>query len=181
MDWLRRIETVIRIERVQKIEAAERQFCTAVHLFFSESDSVSIHTLGWAAHEIFDRSKGSGGSLLHEFVELAEDGTTRRKLEEAMRFFKHHQGAQFKEIKFIENLNEWLLLDCSLMHRKLTTQLLPETKAISAYMSVCFPNIVPFKSPFPNGLEHLRNAWGREKHFYLDFIKTRHSHRFCRY
>lgn len=163
MDWLERVDSVIRIEKVAKIEAAERQFRTAVHLFFEDRDSVSIHTLGWAAHEIFDRSAGSGGSLLQDIAKDAKDKKTRKQLEEAMRFFKHHQGAQFKEIKFITNLNEWLLFDCAMMHRDVTQQLIPESKAISTWMSVRFPGIVPLKSPFPGALDALRSAWGLQK------------------
>ena len=174
MDWLERLDPVIRIEKVGKIEAAERQFCLAVQLFFEERDAVSIHTLAWAAHEILDRSIDSGGSLLQDLVEDAGSGTTRRELEEAMRFFKHHQGAQFKEIKFIENLNEWLLLDCAMMDRELTGLALPESKVIRAWMSVRFPGIVPFKLPeLPQAMDVLRQAWGTQKHLYLHYIQSR--------
>ena len=173
MDWLERVDKVIRIERVGKVEAAERQFCTAVRLFFEDDgDAVSVHTLGWAAHEILDRSIGNDGSLLKGLAREAKDKKALKQLEEAMRFFKHHQGkgAQFKEIKFITNLNEWLLLDCAMMHRDLTGHRLPEGKAISVWMAARFPGVVPLKNPFPGALEQLRE-WGLQRHFYLQYIR----------
>jgi hypothetical protein len=53
--WLERIDSVIRFEKRQ-IKAAERQLRA---LSFEGRDSVSVHMLGWAAREIFDRSIGS--------------------------------------------------------------------------------------------------------------------------
>src|SRR3954447_21828987 len=39
--------------KLTKVEAARRQLRTAIELWFAEGDPVSIHTLAFAAYEIF--------------------------------------------------------------------------------------------------------------------------------
>jgi hypothetical protein len=39
------------IETVSKLEAANRQLCTAIRMFFADDDAVAVHTLACAARE----------------------------------------------------------------------------------------------------------------------------------
>jgi predicted HD phosphohydrolase len=40
---------------VTKLEAANRQLCAAIRLFFEDADAVSVHTLACAARDIYEK------------------------------------------------------------------------------------------------------------------------------
>jgi hypothetical protein len=42
----------MNIERITKLDAAIRQLDTAITLWFTEADTISIHTLACSAHQI---------------------------------------------------------------------------------------------------------------------------------
>jgi hypothetical protein len=106
-------------------------------LFFQDADSVSVHTLGWASHEILARHPNSPGSLLHDIADQSpESSQARAELEEARNFFKHYYKAPLKTFKFIENLNEWLLIDCGQMYTGITGKALRETYGLNAWVSM---------------------------------------------
>jgi hypothetical protein len=51
------------IERIAKLDAAERQLTAAIRLFFQEGDSLAVHTLACAAHDVLQslmRHRGLG-------------------------------------------------------------------------------------------------------------------------
>jgi len=142
-----RLDSLLRIERVNKIEAAHRQLKTACRLFFQDEDSVSVHTLAWAAHEILDRNPKSAGSLLIDIAnESPEAKTAHAELTEARNFFKHYQNKPLRTIQFIENLNEWLLIDCGQMYRSITGNVIKEVCAVNVWVSVK-RNILIFNNP----------------------------------
>lgn len=92
--------------------------------FFQNGDSVSIHTLAWAAHDILEKhpkTKKSGGSLVYSILEKSPDkAKAHTDLHKARNFFKHYHKAPRKKVHFIENMNEWLLLDCASMYLEIT-------------------------------------------------------------
>jgi hypothetical protein len=132
-----RLDKLLRIEKITKIEAAKYQLRTACRLFFETTDSVSVHTLAWAVHEILERYPKSAGSLL---LDIANQSPETRKahaeLTEARDFFKHYHKKPLKTIHLIENLNEWLLIDCGQMYRSVTGKFLKEVCAVNAWVSV---------------------------------------------
>ena len=112
MSLVDRLDSLLRIEKITKLEAAQRQLRTACRLFFQDADSVSVHTLAWAAHEILEKHPKSPGSFLFDLAdESPEVSKARKELTEARNFFKHYHKTPLKTFKFIENLNEWLLID----------------------------------------------------------------------
>ncbi len=59
------------IEKITKFEAAKRQLDTAITLWFSEADTVSIHTLVCSAHQIIhdiNQQKGHRDLLYDSLV-----------------------------------------------------------------------------------------------------------------
>ncbi|MGE0468143.1 MAG: hypothetical protein AB7L09_03675 [Nitrospira sp.] len=132
-----RIDGVLRIEKITKLEAAQRQLRTACRLFFTSADSVSVHTLAWAVHEILDKHPESAKSLLIDIAnESPESAKAHAELTEARNFFKHYHNKPWKTIHFIENLNEWLLIDCGQMYRSVTGTFIKEVAAVNAWVSV---------------------------------------------
>src|SRR5262245_51955519 len=81
---------------ITKLEAARRQLETALHLYFQESDPVSIHSLAAASHEVLtniSRKTESGTQMIFDLVsEWTKEEyrkEVRRKLHDAQNFFKH--------------------------------------------------------------------------------------------
>ncbi len=55
----------IKVEKVNKIEAARRQLVEAITLFFERRDPIAIHTLIGASHQIlYDLAKGKGDTSI---------------------------------------------------------------------------------------------------------------------
>jgi len=132
-----RIDSVLRIEKITKLEAAQSQLKSACILFFQTADSVSVHTLAWAAHEILDRHPKSAGSLLFDIAKQSpETAKAHKELTEARNFFKHYHNKTLKTIHLIENLNEWLLIDCGQMYRSITGRGIKEVAAVNTWVSV---------------------------------------------
>lgn len=132
-----RLDSLLRIEKIKKIEAAHHQLRTACRLFFQDEDRISVHTLAWAAHEILEKNPKSAGSLLFDLAKKSpESKQAIKELTEARNFFKHYHNAPLKAFPFIENLNEWLLIDCGQMYRSITGKMIKEVCAVNAWVSV---------------------------------------------
>jgi len=55
-------------QTVTKLDAAKRQLCTAIRMFFADYDVLSVYTLAHAALEIFERRpKKEGGPKIRHF------------------------------------------------------------------------------------------------------------------
>jgi hypothetical protein len=108
---------------VTKLEAAKRQLCTAIRLFFADDDAIAVCTLAFAALEIFEtRPKEEprpfeGRFRLFDVFKQGFPNLTNReiwkKLHHARNFFKHG-GPLTKSIVFVEQSNDAVLfLACS--------------------------------------------------------------------
>jgi hypothetical protein len=111
-------------ERISKLDAARRQLRTAIRLFFEEGDSVSIHTLAAASHEILRslvKSQGGSSALKDtDFIELDHQKDYEKLLNEEQNFFKH-AGRDLNEVlDFNSRTTEFWLLDCIMMIGRLT-------------------------------------------------------------
>ncbi len=132
-----RLDALLRIEKITKLEAAQCQLRTACLLFFQTPDSVSVHTLAWAAHEILDQHPKSAKSLLFDIANQSpESAKAHAELTEARNCFKHYHNKPSKAIHLIENLNEWLLIDCGQMYRSITGRVIKEVAAVNAWVSI---------------------------------------------
>ena len=67
---------ITRSEKVTKKDAARRQLQAAVRLFFVEEDSIAIHTIAGAAHELLRTlvKRHGGSSLLPTVISFARRG-----------------------------------------------------------------------------------------------------------
>lgn len=78
---------------ITKLDAARRQLCTAIELWFSDGDPISIHALAYASHEIIHRAYRRRGlsNLLYDSSVLTDK---QRKefpilLKQSANFIKH--------------------------------------------------------------------------------------------
>lgn len=105
-------------ETITKLAAAERQLDTAIALWFSEADTVSIHTLTCSAHEIIrttNRLQKEHKDILYDSLRIKEE--YRKKwadtLKQHYNFFKHAVRDPDKTITFNPRITEVFIL-CSI-------------------------------------------------------------------
>jgi len=117
--------------QISKLDAAKRQLETAVRLYFSEADPVSIHTLTAAAHELLsDVNKSRGGppmlteSLLQN-VRPDKVDEAKRRLSATANFFKHADRDPEEVHAFDPAQTEILLFDACFKYKDLTGELVP--------------------------------------------------------
>ena len=113
--------------KVSKLDAAKRQLETAIRLYFSNGDPVSIHTLSAAAYEIlFDISKRRGAEpmfIKDKFIDLLRPESQRKfaqKVNEAENFFKHADRDPEATLDFNPGSSEYLMWDACWQYSKLT-------------------------------------------------------------
>jgi len=117
--------------KVSKLDAARRQLETAVRLYFSEADPISIHTLTAAAYQVLsDLNRAQGGApMLKEQIPtwVSPDATDRvkRKLNEAANFFKHADRDHGDVLEFSQEQTELLLYDAIRKYRDFTGETVP--------------------------------------------------------
>jgi hypothetical protein len=109
---------------VTKLDAARRQIDTAIHLWFAESDPVSIHTLTAAARRItLDLSthrKKHLGLFDTSFIRKGMEKDYKKTLREAETFFKHAKDDPDAQLTFHPGFTEAYLLDSLLAFHILT-------------------------------------------------------------
>jgi len=117
--------------QVSKLDAARRQMETAIRLYFSEADPVSIHTLTSAAYELLsDINRAKGGSpMLKEqaptWVRPDAKDEAKRSLNKAMNFFKHADRDTNGVLDFSLGPTQLLLYDACRKYRELTGETVP--------------------------------------------------------
>ncbi|MFA5005822.1 MAG: hypothetical protein WC561_06865, partial [Candidatus Omnitrophota bacterium] len=104
--------------RISKLDAAKRQLETAVRIYFSNGDPVSIHTLVSASYNIIkDINKKREGKpmlvkeVMIEFVKPEYQKMIKGIFNEAENFFKHANLDSEKSLDFNPELSELLMLD----------------------------------------------------------------------
>src|SRR5712692_11905589 len=95
-----------RVLKISKLEAAKRQLETAINLYFSEGDPISIHTLTSAGYNIIrDVSEKQGRSLIVKDLAVSVAKPEFRKmvrdeLNRAENFFKHADRDHANTLEF---------------------------------------------------------------------------------
>jgi hypothetical protein len=112
------------VSTVTKSEAANRQLCTAIRLFFDDRDSIAVHTLACAAREIYEKHCGKAGvtRMLDHIKASNPDYTQKRILDllnAARNFFKHDGESLDDVIEFSDEMNDFPLFsacyDCTML------------------------------------------------------------------
>jgi len=105
---------------VTKLDAAKRQLCCAIRMFFADEDAIAVYTLANAALEIFEGrpKKGSQRGAKTRLFDVLKTTTTYqnvssekeawKRVHEAKNFFKH-RGSLQKSVVFDEEANDGVL------------------------------------------------------------------------
>jgi hypothetical protein len=102
---------------ISKTEAASRQLCAAIRMFFDDQDAIAVHTLACAAGEIFEKlSKKERLVPSIRFVERTKPKgiDARHSLGRARNFFKHADTDADAVLEFSDAMNDLVVLLASL-------------------------------------------------------------------
>ncbi|HVS03310.1 MAG TPA: hypothetical protein VMT16_11120 [Thermoanaerobaculia bacterium] len=130
---------------ISKIEAARRQLETAIILYFSERDPVSIHTLAGAGYELVANlarkaghdtliETGFLGKLPPEIAKLA-----RKAIRTPQNFFKHADRDDPEALPFDPQLSELIVMDAIAKYSQLAGEVPLFFDAFSKWFSLQHP------------------------------------------
>jgi hypothetical protein len=106
---------------VSSEEAANRQLCTAIRMFFADDDAVAVHTLACAAREIYEKRCGTAGiERMLDHIKESNPFLTQKQivdiLNEPRNFFKHLKNGS---VDFSDEMNDFVLFtachDCAML------------------------------------------------------------------
>jgi len=125
---------------ISKLDAAKRQLETAIRIYFSSGDPVSIHTLTAAAYNVVrDVNKNMGGEKLlakEGFLEYIKEGHEQEVWEiinKAENFFKHADRDHDSTIEFNPAQSEFLILEACSVYAKLSGEFPPLFKLYQSW------------------------------------------------
>jgi hypothetical protein len=137
-----------KVLQISKLDAARRQLETAIQLYFSNSEPVSIHTLTAAAYIIIrDINKTRGGSpmiikdLSFEYIKPEAEKIWAKKMNEAENHFKHGCKDHDKTLDFRPELTEYYILDAIRHYFTLTNEFSPIFQTFHSWFIVSKPDM----------------------------------------
>jgi hypothetical protein len=168
--------------KVSKLDAVRRQLDCAIRLWINDDDSVSIHTLAFAAFEIvndLNTKKGNKDSTLLGVTEvLAKPGhvaDVMQYMKKPMLFFKHANRDPHEILEFAPAVNEYVVLFAVNGLQQLGEQVTDIQHAFIVWMLLHHPNLIKKgEAAFPqftaDQIEGMRIA---TRHQFFDaFLKT---------
>jgi hypothetical protein len=161
---------------VSKLDAARRQLETAVRLYFSDGDPVSIHTLTAAAHTVLtDINKARGGTpLLKEsivtFAKKGKEKEMKKFLNAAANFFKHGEHDPEGTYTLVIGQSEMYLLDACLAYKTLAGEIVPVLGAYEGWFWIG-PGHELVELPAGRAIERFRQVFGKHRTSKRDYLK----------
>jgi hypothetical protein len=137
-----------KLTNINRLDAAKRQLATAIKLYLSDDDPVSVHTLASAAAELLDRIAGPA-SIRNDLLARADAVGRRReisdKLNRAKTFFKHGATDPDETLaEFSDDQNLYLIVQaCYAL--QIIGESIPEAQIFTTWLSVIEPEL--FVSP----------------------------------
>ena len=138
--------------QISKLDAARRQLETAIRLYFSQCDPVSIHTLISAAYNVLrDINKKLGGDKLlmkDGLIERVKEGHEKEAwqlINKAENFFKHADKDHEEILEFNPNLSEYLMWEACAIYVELTSESPPLFKLYHSWFIAHHQNLFILK------------------------------------
>lgn len=133
--------------KVTKLNAAQRQFQTSIHLWFTGGDPVAIHTLASASHEIihtlFKRAGLHGLLFDTDYIKDEFRRDWAQLLKRSSWFFKHAREDPDGEIEFDPNTNEGILVACLSGLQRLGASFGMEERCLLLWLKIHHPTWFP--------------------------------------
>jgi hypothetical protein len=128
---------------VSKKEAAERQLNTCIELFFREEDSVSVHTLASAVHDILEvltrDIRWFDIMLTASCIKPEKKKEVADIFKKAQNFFKHASRDASVTMEFAPFQTEVMIFDCVRMYMCLTGQKTAEVHVYNLWFIMRYP------------------------------------------
>ena len=145
---------------VSKLDAAKQQLETAIRLYFSDGEPVSIHTLTAAAYNILrDVTKHKGlepmlikGQML-DYVIPEYRKMIAEKTVEAENFFKHADRDHEATLDFNPDMSEFLIIDACAQYKKLAGEEPPLFLIYRVWFTANRPDFFIFADEFKKVLK----------------------------
>ncbi len=160
---------------ISKLDAAERQLCQAVRLFFQRGDCVAIHTLAAAAYQItIDLCEHKNIQREIEdspiLVEMGAKGEVLAAIRKPQNFFKHADKNSEGTVRFNPLLSTCLILYAVQYFYAICGKKFPEGQVFQIWFFLRFPDRMPpdvkiLLSKLPNVISQ------NDYVFFLDFIE----------
>ncbi len=157
---------------ITKLEAARRQLETAIRLYFSNGDQISIHTLAAASYNVIRdivRKKKLGAMIVKDLsVQHAKPEFRKvvsKALNAAENFFKHADKDPEASFNFLPAQTEFLIFDAEVMYQKLTGRVSPLFLAFRGWFMMTHQKSFNFSAAEIKGwpTEVVKN--GRQEYF----------------
>lgn len=139
---------LFEVEKISKIEAAERQLRTAIRLFFNSDDSVSIHTLVSAADGILTGlclKNGSSPGFMRDLKTYIKPGKQKKYLQflnKAQNFFKHADTDSEEELEFFKEGTRYMIFSSIMAFRNLTKKCFFEGYFYELWFILAYPDTI---------------------------------------
>ena len=134
------------METISVIDAAKRQLKEAIKLFFEQRDSVAIHTLASASHEILNKLAKSEGieSFLKNLSRInKEDQEVYIKwINQWKIFFKHGHPNPKADINFPSEINVYFIHDCIHLYHKIIQDTFWEARVWLMWVGLKYPGLI---------------------------------------
>jgi len=137
------MERDVIIEHLTKLEVATRQLKEAIWLFFNQHDSIAIHTLVAAAHQVlYDLAKDKGIVSIKNYPLIREEMRSywRKRLSEAENYFKHAERDPEATLEFRPLLTQCFLIDALHLHQQLTQSVFSEAIVYGVWFARKYPD-----------------------------------------
>jgi hypothetical protein len=132
--------------KITKIDAARRQLCTAIHLFFNGGDEVAIHTLTAAAfavtRDLCDAEKDKSDSatkMIEDAVKPEHHAQIWKKVHESANFFKHADRDSTEFHEFNAEQTQVLMFFSVHQYQALTGEKISQMMAFLLWFMLDFP------------------------------------------
>lgn len=139
------------IRTVTKFEAASRQLDTAIHLFFSGGDPISIHTLAASAGNVFadlsERKLGHSWRLYLGDSNQLSKNELKKTIHREWNFFKHADFDPDATLEFDESTTDHVIFVASLDCAELQQKLAHPTQAYQIWYIALYPDKFPNSEP----------------------------------
>lgn len=132
---------------VSKLDAARRQLQTAIRLWFSGGDAVSIHTLAYAAYEIVhvvSKKRNRTRDLIFDSLVIKDEARAdfNKRLKRDGNFFKHAREDADAVLEFYPAASELFIFFSIVGIEACGERLHPEESGYIAWMSLHHPELL---------------------------------------
>jgi hypothetical protein len=129
---------------VKRIDAASAQLDTAIHLYFTTDDKISIHTLLYAVIGILNpilKAKGGPDLLLADRINPEYRDSWLALVKEGANFFKHGKPNPEEKVLFRPDWNELTMCAGVEGYRQIKGSITENMQIVTWWMKRTYPNL----------------------------------------